>query len=632
MTSNLKKSMFLSLAALGLLAAAGTVNAHSADAKSYARVTSNHKMTSVPTSRNVNFTGSNALYTKAGTLRGAKKVASTTTVKKLINSRSSQDNIRAYRVATTNRGSVYYKVVTYDGAYRGWVYGGKTLSVFGGGVTSFDTFKKTNLTDAQQKATYAIANPGTTNDGKTLTYRQPAWTQYKVGRAIADSTSYAKATFKIDQAGTRTREGDQWVHITNTADANSPANGWILYSGLKQTETPVADNSIQINLMDSSNKLVKSISVTRDGAKKGVNFGYNDNGNWTISMSDRSSIQNQIRDALNGTNYTLDTLSTAQMSQIAQTKFGDSVNLTVDTVTNIADNALRINFRKPDGTSLKTIDFVKGGATKGSNVGSVVSGSTNWTLSDSDKQTIQSQINTALSNSGYQLSGGNTLSDSQINTIARGQYGGQVSLDVVQISNGISRITPYGKADGEEDSKAVQLRGVSGTYSNTQNGYTLDKLTADDFESSDKPGAASVSNRTFNATAAQLAGEKGEDLVNDFLSGIKEESVRQTAVKGIADAYKDQAKTQFIASGLNFDGFSGTPGTAFKGADALSYVNNSAIKTLHSVKIPELSYTNGKATVGNTDSWKQGTFTVEKVNDGSYGTPVNAYYNYEAPK
>lgn len=454
MTSNLKKSLFVSLAALGFIAAAGTATAQSANAKSYARVTSNQKMTSAPTSRNVNFTGSNALYTKAGTLRGAKKVASTTTVRKLANSKNSQNNIRAYRVATTNRGSVYYKVVTYDGAYRGWIYGRKVQSVFGGGVTSFDTFKNQNLsslTDTQQKATYKIASPGTANDGKTVTYKQPAWTQYKVGRAITDSSPYANNTFKIDQVGTRTREGDQWVHITDTGNANSPANGWILYSGLKQAEAPIADNAIQINLVDpnNNNKVIKSITVTRDGAKKGTNFGYNDNGNWTISMSDRASLLNQIRDALNGTSYTLDTLTTAQIAQIAQTNFGSSVNISVNAVTNIADNALRINFRKPDGTSLKTIDFVKGGATKGSTVGSAVSGSTNWTLSDSDKQTIQGQINTALNNSGYQLSGGNTLSDSQIDTIARGQYGGQVYLNVVPISNGISTINPYGKQKDE---------------------------------------------------------------------------------------------------------------------------------------------------------------------------------------
>lgn len=638
MTSNLKKSMFLSLAALGFLAAAGTVNAHSADAKSYARVTSNHKMTSAATSRNVNFTGGNALYTKAGTLRGAKKVASITTVKKLANSKSSQNNVRAYRVATTNRGSVYYKVVTYDGAYRGWIYGGKVQSTFAGGVTSFDTFKNTNLsslTDAQQNATYSISSPGTANDGKTVTYKQPAWTQYKVGRAITDSTPYANAKFKIDQVGTRTREGDQWVHVTNTADANSPANGWILYSGLKQVDAPIADSSIQINLVDpsDSSKVIKTITVTRDGAKKGTNFGYNDNGNWTISMSDRTSIQNQIRDALNGTSYTPDSLTTAQMAQIAQTNFGSSVNIAVTAVTNIADNALRINFRKPDGTSLKTIDFVKGGAVKGSNVGTAVTGSTNWTLADGDKSTIQSQVNSALANSGYQLSGGNTLTDSQIDTIARGQYGGQVYLNVVSVSNGISTITPYGKQKDADDKTAVALKGVSGVYSTTPNGYSIpDSVGADKFvENPTASGAATPTNRTFNVTAAQLADSNGKDLLTNFLSGIKDNEARKAAYDGISEAYVNQAKTQFISTGLNFDEFSGNPGSKFTDETALNYVSHSALNTLKSVKIPVFSPSGefDQAPAKDTNDWAQFTFQSYKADEGTYGNPVKAYYTYD---
>lgn len=329
----------------------------------------------------------------------------------------------------------------------------------------------------------------------------------------------------------------------------------------------------------------------------------------------------------------MDTLTTAQIAQIAQTNFGSSVNISVNAVTNIADNALRINFRKPDGTSLKTIDFVKGGATKGTTVGSAVSGSTNWTLSDGDKATIQSQITTALANSGYQLSGGNTLSTSQIDTIARGQYGGQVYLNVVPVTNGISTITPYGKQKDSDDKTLTALKGVSGVYSKTPNGYSIpSEVTQDKFvESPTATGAATPTNRTFNVTAAQLADPNGKDLLTNFLSGIKDAAVRKAAYDGISERFVDQAKSEFISTGLNFDEFSGAPGAAFTEDTATGYVNNSALKTLKSVKIPVFSPDGDfeKVPVTDTNEWVQYTFSAYKADSGTYGNPVKAYYTYD---
>ncbi|QEA31799.1 S-layer protein [Secundilactobacillus malefermentans] len=250
MNSSLKKSLYLGLAAVSFIAAAGAATTN-ASAKTYAKISSYPALSAKAADRNVALNGTNAIYTKAGTLKGAKVVASKTTVKNLMKSTSSKKNFRVYKAAVTNRGSVYYKVVSFDKAYRGWIYGGKTANTFAGGIKSYDTFTAGTLTTEQKDNTFTIANPGTANDNKTVTYKAPAWTQYKVGRQITDSTSYASAKFNITQVGTRTKEGDTWVYVTAADSANSAANGWILYSGLKSSGVTAAEG-VTVNYLNKA--------------------------------------------------------------------------------------------------------------------------------------------------------------------------------------------------------------------------------------------------------------------------------------------------------------------------------------------------------------------------------------------
>ncbi|MDV3518527.1 S-layer protein [Lentilactobacillus otakiensis] len=393
----MKKSLFIGVAALGLVAAVGTANATQASAKSYAKVTSNKTLGGDATSRNVNFTGKSALYTKAGTLRGARVKASKAVLGSFANSKSSQHNVRAYRVATTNRGSVYYKVVSFDGAYRGWIYGGKSSDAFGGGVAQYNTTTdpaanpdangsvsssatintqgQTNALSATQKAaTYKIANPGTSNDGTEVTYTYPAWTQYKKGRVITDSTPYKDATFKVVDQTVRTREGDLWVKIQATDSANSKANGWILYSGLAQATpaTPVdnfnADTSVKIAYRDvTTGKTLDKTNVwttASTGTKQGnaVNALVNSAGySLTQYLVNAGAPSGYAFKTTDGQAAASDAKNLTISPVISGAKFGDT--LTVDVTPTAAQTKVQYYYQDTEGgaiTALPATAFASG--------------------------------------------------------------------------------------------------------------------------------------------------------------------------------------------------------------------------------------------------------------------------------
>lgn len=631
MRFDLKRSLFLSVAALGFIAVAGTANSQTASAKTYARVTSNSKMAMLPQDRNVTFTGNNALYTKAGTLRGARTVASKATLSSFSNASTSTHNVRAYRVATTNRGSIYYKVVTYDGSYRGWIYGGKTDSDFNGGVQQYRTFTNqafSTLTDAQQNGTYKITTPGTANDGTQVTYKSPAYTSYKVGRAITDSSPYANTQFKIDAVGYRTKEGstDRWVHIYDPANPNSQATGWIKFSGLTQTNatTPIADNQIQFNIMDpnNSNNTLTTFNWTKTGATRNSYLGnYNTTThNWSLDSNDQASLQTAINNSLSaynsthGTNYSynISNLNQSQLNNLAVAQFGGSVKLYLNSA--IADNAVRVYFKTPNGNTLSNYyDWTKSGVNRGNLVG--YQNGANWSFYGNDQSDIQGKLATALAGTGYGLNynNNNTLNQDQINAIASGHYGSAVTISVVPSTNmqttnivptttigntnvRLVRFNPTSPNKVFDETKQT-LNGTitpGSNFTNSMNAYDISKLTGSDKE----------------AFEGFMHTNYGDD------SGLE----------ALNNEFALAAQKQFI-EGNNSDWTYGpfAAGTAFTGQniiDQIGKAGNSDMVTMLSPVYPVFSK-------DGTYSWAQWKFDGPVASNG--GTIGNdALVNYQA--
>lgn len=309
MQASLKKSLYLGLAAVSFVAAAGAAST-TASAKTYAKVTSNATLTTTASTRNVTLNGSNALYTKAGTLKGAKVVASTTTAKKLAASKEGAANFRAYRVATTNRGSVYYKVVSFDGAYRGWIYGGKDKTAFAGGVASYDTTKD------QTNSTSTFTLTGTTGKTNDLFYTEPAYAQYKIGRSknVTDTTAYKNAKLTFSATTKTSREGNTWYKVAtvNGSSKDAAVGTWVSAANLNNPDALDAATQVAVTVKDvTTGNTVKSFNYTTKAADAKTNVDY--------------SLADNFKTQLAGTGYSVDLTDSVNTASLKDTKNGASV-------------------------------------------------------------------------------------------------------------------------------------------------------------------------------------------------------------------------------------------------------------------------------------------------------------------
>lgn len=250
-----------------------------AQAKSYAKVT---KITRnlVASSIYINFTGKNALYTKAGTLKGAKLVKSKAQLTTLANSKVSSNSFMYLRTATTNRGSIYVKVRSFNNQITGWIYAGSTKSYRvgynyykdaahtkpAGGVVPFSTSQESPVSNDEKTSFYKLKNPGTS----TLITSNPAGTSPNAFKTLVNmpnktsSAAYANDIFVITpiiSAVTRTREGDRWYSVT---DLNGDTNiyGYIRADALTKVTDVSAANGITVNYVDrATHQQVGSVVV-----------------------------------------------------------------------------------------------------------------------------------------------------------------------------------------------------------------------------------------------------------------------------------------------------------------------------------------------------------------------------------
>ncbi|MCL0318921.1 hypothetical protein [Apilactobacillus xinyiensis] len=338
MQKSLKKSLYLGLAALSFASVAGATNANAAKkhhSKKTVKTVKKAKPVTYTSSYNLDqsvvysLNGNNAIYTKPGTVKGARVVASKSDVKSVAN--SSRGYFMAYGEAKTSKGVHYYKVVSFDHKYRGWVYAGSAKKVD----------STTTATDTPKNNVVYLKN----NVSNTL-WDAPKYSAFKTTKAANNNAAIANDQYKVDKAVKLNREGWTYYHVTNQANPNY--TGWVwagATADAKPTDNFNAAKDIKVNFVYNGSTVKSSVFHAYDMGLRTNNSNVFDQNDLNAKLFTQTTLQsynndnrtNWLNAQLAGSGYAVtdnkdakgfDT-NTHNYAALNGVKFGDTVYLSV---------------------------------------------------------------------------------------------------------------------------------------------------------------------------------------------------------------------------------------------------------------------------------------------------------------
>lgn len=613
MNKKLKSSLFAGVASLALLATFGAINQGvSAASKSGNKIVSDKLMNTDPASRNVELTGTQAVYSKVPTLKGADQVVTKTTAKLLSQSKNDNDNFRAYRVAKTKSGNVYYKVVSFDQNYRGWVYAGKAEK-FANGLKRYTTFSNDASVKLDETSKYVLSGNAVSDTNNYAFFNKPAYTLYKIGRktdsngkTIASTDKYKNTTFTLTNAVKNSRSGDIWYQIKS--DDKDIDGSYVPATDVIKQDDAVADNAVKVIFTDSTNRELGTATLTKDNAVKGDALGTltNTAGDYayTLTADQITAYQKLVDTALNNSGYSFNVKK--NQSVLAGNKTGSVITVPLSKQTTVYQ---------------KLTPYLK-----------------NTSASDDSSVTL------------------NKLTAIPTNAVNPQAFTGKVTIKATK-ANGLSsdytfNFNKYIAKDGTFDTKGFQtdlaayLNGGTAPASTTASGTTATGAAAHATGSAatdaSSSSTAAASGTTATGAAAKATGsvDTNASSSSSAADASSSSTTSDTSSKAAAITSAEQAQlvtdfnkdvgaaaasTYVAPTGLTTTQlFSGNQGESFTTNDVKDYLTTNGLNTLKSGVYPTINAS------GNV-TYSQYVDTFAESEDGTFGTtPAKVVYSFNS--